>query len=297
MNIAIWGATGNVGLALMYEASSRGLSCHGYVRDRHKAKELFESGDFFSFNEFGYNHYDILINAISENNANPFTVFETMERYDYKMIDYARSNPHCVCISISSGAAYIDSFIEPSNKDSELHIRPNCITTDQWYGLVKLMCEQRHRALSPLPIIDLRLFSFISRYLNLSQPLFIADLINAIIRRKPFITSAIDFERDYIHPSDLFDLILLCSKNRVNNCYDTFSCKPVRKSEIISHFEKAYSLEVIIGETWESATGYKGKYYSKYHNAIDIGYKPKYSALDAIVMESGAALNRIIHNA
>lgn len=291
MKIAIWGATGHVGRALFFEALSRGIECHGYVRYINKAARLLTGQPCFGFEEFESNSYDILINAVSASVAEPFSLFEIFDRFDYRLIDYARSHPECACVSISSGAAYGDVFTEPAKEMLSYELMPNRIEQHQWYGLVKLICEQRHRALAPLPIVDLRIFAFFTRYIDLAQPYFMTDVVNAILEQKPIVTPPTDFERDFIHPSDFLDLILLCAEKRVNACFDLYSLSPVKKSEILAYFQKKYGMSVENGAVWESKTGGKSRYYSEHHSASSLGYQPRFSSMDTISAEAEAILS------
>lgn len=290
--IAILGATGHVGQALFHEAVNRGLVCHGYVRDLLKASNVLPGQICKTTDLLFDNEYDVLINAISANDIRSFVLFETLELWDYKMIEYAKRYPHCCCVNISSGAVYGDTYSNAADDTTSYQIQPNRISPSQYYGLVKLLCEQRHRSLSSLKLVDLRLFAFFTRYIDLSQPFFMSDVINAIKHDRPLVTTKIDFERDYIHPKDFFNLILLCADSGVNASFDLYSKCPVSKSRIIAALKEKYGLSVQAGLTWESKTGIKSKYYSKCRNAEKIGYIPRYTSLDVIMTEA----ERILKN-
>jgi nucleoside-diphosphate-sugar epimerase len=294
MRIAIWGATGHVGQALCHEAKRRGFKCHGYARDVEKASRLLRDEEYSSFNDFPSRKYDILINAIAAGAASDGALFETLERWDWRMIDYARDNPTCACVSVSSGAVYGGGFSSPAVKETWFPLPPNKIEPGQRYGLVKLLCEQRHRAFSNLLLVDIRLFAFFTRYMDSNQPFFMSDVIKAICKRAPLLTQPSDFVRDFTHPEDFLNLILLCADKKLNGCFDLYSSAPIKKSEIIALFTERYGLKAEYGGSWISATGAKANYFSRNYAAAEIGYEPLHSSKDVLISEADSILAKYL---
>jgi nucleoside-diphosphate-sugar epimerase len=294
MRIAIWGATGHVGQAMYHEVKRRGFECRGYARDMEKASRLLEDGEYSSFNDFPSRKYDILINAIAAGTTSDGALFETLERWDWRMIDYARDNPTCACVSVSSGAVYGGAFSSPAVKETCFSLSPNKIEPGQRYGLVKLLCEQRHRSFSYLPLVDIRLFAFFTRYMDLNQPFFMSDVIKAICNQAPLMTRPSDFVRDFAHPEDFLNLILLCADKRLNGCFDLYSRAPIKKSEIIALFTESYGLKTEYGGSWISVTGAKSNYFSRNYAAAEIGYEPRHSSKDVIISEAGLMIEKYL---
>lgn len=80
---------------------------------------------------------------------------------------------------------------------------------------------------------------------------------------------------------------------KINAAFDVISAKPVEKKEILDYFSSVYGLKYKTGRSLDhaSATGSKNIYCSHYNKALRIGYKPKYSSMDAIEQESKYILN------
>jgi len=286
MNIAIWGGTGHVGRALYHTFSDRGFNCHCYARNPQKAEKYLPSGDFSGFGDFPSRKYDILINVISAGAVEERFLFEALETWDWRMIGYAKENPKCVCVSISSGSAYGNDFSSPAGENAAFTIYPNMVEKSQVYGLIKLLSERRHRAYYDLPLVDLRMFAFYTRYMDFDQPFFMSDVVKALKNNDVLVTQAVDFYRDFAHPDDLADLIILCAEKKMNTVYDLYSKAPVKKSEILSAFEERYGLRHTCGEAWQSLTGSKAMYFSKHKKAAETGYEPKFSSLDVLLNET-----------
>jgi nucleoside-diphosphate-sugar epimerase len=292
MKIAIWGITGHVGQALYHTAVEKGIECHGYVRDLDKARLLLPQGVYSHFEDFPSKQYDILINAVAAGFVTDALIFDILEHWSRKLLLFSRENPSCVCFNISSGAVYGDNFDTPADDNTSFLLTPNNIKSEQLYGIAKLFCEQRNRANPGLPIVDLRMFAFFTRYMDIRQPFFMSDIIKALLSDDVFETAPNDFERDFIHPSDLLNMILICSEKKNNGCFDLYSCGPIKKSEIIALFEKHYGLKVKYGQAWTSATGTKTKYFSQSRKAAELGYFPVYTSKDILLRETDAILQR-----
>ena len=134
-------------------------------------------------------------------------------------------------------------------------------------------------------IVDLRIFNFFSRYIDLNSSFLLCQLVNSIKNKTIFITDSNDITRDFIHPGDFFKLIENCiEKNTINEVFDVYSKKPISKFEIIDLFEKRYDLEFEIkNDSIEiSPTGLKKNYFSSSQKAEKIGYKPEFTSLDTI---------------
>lgn len=219
-------------------------------------------------------NYSAIINCVGIGTPNKLKeigsgIFRLTEYYDNLILDYL-SNYGGIYINFSSG-------IVNSHAGSLKHD----------YRIAKLYSEAKHRA-SNLNIIDIRIFAFFSRYIDLKAGFFITEIINCIKEEKEFITGDNNIVRDYIHPDDLFNLVNICINKKINDHIDAYSLKPITKFEILNYFEATYGLKyrVIPGTAGGHASGTEDNYFSKNHKADLLGYKPKYSAMDSIIEES-----------
>jgi nucleoside-diphosphate-sugar epimerase len=143
--------------------------------------------------------------------------------------------------------------------------------------------------------VDLRIFSYFSRYIDLTDGYFITQVLNAVLTGEVLETDAVDILRDYLHPDDLFAMVQKCLQvGRVNAAYDVCSKKPVRKKNVLGYFKEVYGLKVCLKSSMkhDGATGAKNVYCSTFRKAKKIGYRPRYSSLDTLKMEAGYLLNR-----
>lgn len=173
-------------------------------------------------------------------------------------------------------------------------IRVNHIATEDYYAIARLNAEAKHRAFNGLRIIDLRIFSYFSRFADLTDGYFITEVIDCVLKKRVLVTDNVNIIRDYIHPEDLFSIIRKCmDAGKINVAFDVTSAKPVEKSEILDYFSSVYGLRYEISRSLNhvSPTGLKNIYCSNYNNAACIGYKPTFSSMDAIKQESKYILN------
>lgn len=229
-----------------------------------------------------------LINAIGD-------FFTTTDRFDNFAIDYLTSNPNALYINFSSGAAYCTDFSTPADDTTTSKITINSIQPEQYYGITKLYGEMKHRALKELNIVDVRIFGYFSRFVDLRSRYLITDVINAINKREILQTNSIDIYRDYIHPSDLFEAIqMIISKGNRNESYDIISKSPISKFRLLDFFRKQYGLQYQVVETAGiQATGRKDRYYSVSNKLTKLGWKPSYSSAQVIKEESKALLSHV----
>ena len=248
---------------------------------------VFDSENFKVFNT----DVDVIINCIGFGTPDKVKtaggeIFRITEKYDNEVIEYLIHNPETIYINFSSGAVYGTNHIKPIDVDAEFRINLNQILPGDAYRISKLNSEAKHRAFPELSIVDIRLFSFFSEYIELDSNYLICDLIRSVRLGKPFITSKSDIVRDYIHPADLSRFVEKCiEKKLINTALDLYSGGPVKKSEIIHYMENKYNLNVQYGkeEIHLSPTGVKNIYVSGYKKAeSEIGYLPEYNSLEAI---------------
>ncbi len=309
MNIVIMGATSHIGKGLIDRFLRRGDD-HMYLfsRSGDKVEHFLDAiggpgkgnhticTDYRDFPSFSY---DVVINCVGVETRNKhdcdFTRYFTVtEEFDNLAVGYLKDkNPDALYISFSSGAVYGKGFSTPADQFCANSIQVNHVAPEDYYGIVRINAEAKHRAHLNLRIIDLRIFSYFSRYINLTDGYFITDVMEAILDNKVLVTDCTDIVRDYLHPEDLFSMIVKCvHAGRINQAIDVSSSRPVAKQEILDYFTSAYGLKYQRRSFSESpsATGAKSNYYSTCNRASQIGYLAQFSSMDTLKDEAGYIL-------
>ncbi|MFA6919230.1 MAG: NAD-dependent epimerase/dehydratase family protein [Patescibacteria group bacterium] len=308
-NIAILGATSHIAKGLINNFLNDGnVILHLFTRSHQKVADFLESigrlsgGDYIiheGYEDFLKLSYDVVINCVGTGTMKRMhgdysSYFTITEKCDNLVIEYLLRNTKALYIDFSSGSVYGRGFSEPAGENTTNNIKVNHVSIEDYYSIARLNSEAKHRSLDKLNIVDLRIFSYFSRFIDLSDGYFITDIMESIKDKKILTISSQDFIRDYLHPQDLYSMILKCFNiGKINSSFDVNSSKPVTKKEMLDYFSSVYGLEYQISETMEStsSTGIKNVYYSKYDNAKTVGYKPSFSSMDAIVQESKYILN------
>lgn len=310
--IAILGSTSHVASGLINNFLENGeVELHLYARAPEKvraflgaigkseSKECVIYGDYADFPK---HDYDVVINCVGvgasnklqDNYSNYFTI---TEEYDNLVLKYLRDNhPDTLYISFSSGAIYGGRFLSPADENTSHNIRVNHVTKEDYYAIARLNAEAKHRSFGNLKIIDFRIFSYFSRFIDLADNYFIAEVLNSILNKTTLVTDGTDIIRDYLHPKDLFSMVKLCMNGgNINAAFDVMSAAPIKKSEILDYFSREYGLKYETGELSgrTAPTGSKLNYYSKYNKAAEVGYKPAFGSMDTIREESKFVLEKL----
>lgn len=297
MKIAILGATGHIAKNLVYyfRRDSR-YELFLFARNQGAVHEFLKATEgelvpiIAGFDLFPGGDYDAVINCVGiadpqkQKNAG-VELFRLTERFDDLVLDYLAGHEKVVYVNFSSGAVYGTAFDSGVEANAVASIAVNGITPADYYRIAKLNAEAKHRAMADRNIIDLRVFSFFSRFIDLKSGFLLAEMMRCVIERRPFYTDAVDIVRDYVAPSDLFSLVKLCvASNGINQPIDAYSAGPIRKSELITLFSSDFGLETRIDEEARvSPTGVKLAYYSANHVATSLlNYIPALASRDAI---------------
>ena len=311
MNIVIMGATSHIAKGLIHRFMDKGRdhlylfarsadSVHSFLSAIGHAEgyQYTLSADYGAFEDFPY---EVIINCVgvetrNKHNCDFTRYFSVTEKFDSLAIGYLqRRNPDALYISSSSGAVYGKGFSSPVDEGSVNSLQVNHIVPEDYYGIVRIHTEAKHRAHQGLRIVDLRVFSYFSRYINLTDGYFITDVLQAIRENKVLVTDGTDIVRDYLHPEDLFLMVDKCIRaGRINEALDVNSSRPAAKHEILDYFASEYGLKYEKRASSEnaSATGSKSNYYSTWHRASEIGYVPQFSSMDTLAQEAGYILAR-----
>jgi nucleoside-diphosphate-sugar epimerase len=310
-NIAIFGATSHIAKGLIHNfLRSGGFRLDLYTGSPDSGRQFLDSLHRSPIKSCviheGYadlleNSHDVIINCagvgtLKKLNGNYAAYFTVTEKFDNLAIQYlCETNPEALYISFSSGAVYGRNHAAPVDEDSANPFKVNQILPEDYYAIARLNAESKHRAFSSLRIIDLRVFSYFSRFIDLTEGYFISEVVSSILKSEIFVTDPVDMVRDYVHPDDLFGMILKCLQaGKINAAFDAVSAKPVTKMEVLDSFSSEFGLQFKITQSPSppSATGPKPIYCSNYNAAARIGHRPKFRSMDALIDEAGHILSK-----
>ena len=246
------------------------------------------------FSDFGSNgHLDAILNFVGVGNpaktvAMGASIFDVTFKYDDMSLAYVQQHPQCRYVFLSSGAAYGSSFDKPADDNTVASVAINNLQPQDWYAVAKLHAECRHRALLHLPIIDIRVFNYFSHTQDISARFLIMDIFRAIRDKTVLKTSPVYIERDYVHPSDFYQLISsVLSASAENAAIDCYSLAPISKPDLLAAMSEEFGLRYEITETLAgvNATGSKPHYYSQNMRAANFGYQPAFTSLAGVLDE------------
>ena len=302
-NIAIFGSTGHIGKNLIsFFIKNNDFKIFLFSRDTKKFESLkmifSDTMSFNTYDDFGKNEYDVIINCVGISNPNAFeknsrSIFDTAEFYDTMVLDYLKNFPTTLYINLSSGAVFSGEFDKPVDDSSTYKFDVNGINKGEMYSISKMYLESKHRSLPDLNIVDLRIFGFFSRFIDVNAGFFMSELLQALKNKSEFITDKKDFVRDYVNPKDFYDLTKNCIANKkINDVFDVYSKEIISKFQILEECFNKFDLKFKLVEKIESIspTGVKKNYYSLSRKAEKINYSPQFSSLETILNESSLFL-------
>lgn len=306
--IALLGATGHIARSLIEGFSRAGrYELFLYARSPERVKAFLADigwtgpASCDTFDGFGRAACDAIINCVgvadpAKVKAAGATIFRLTETYDNMVLEYLDARPGTRYIHFSSGAAYRTDFTAPAGDSTPVDRDGGQGGPADDYGAAKRDVEARHRANTNLSIVDLRVFGFFSRHIDLGAKFFLCEVLSCVKEGRPLATGPEDIIRDYVHPRDLLSLVSLCIEGEgTNEALDVYSLAPARKFEILDHFCSRYGLKIQVREGGGTSlpTGSKPKYYSTSRRAERIGYSPKFTSMQTIIEESEAILERM----
>ncbi|MDQ3017017.1 MAG: NAD-dependent epimerase/dehydratase family protein [Bacteroidota bacterium] len=277
--IAILGVSGYIGRALSYELSTkRDIELMLFSGSEEKVMSFFHRAGIqnvpriFPYESFNKESYDVVINCTGIGNPvvltqAPETVLEVTEKFDNLILENLAQHNETLYVYLSSGIV--------KGQQSP-------------YALSKIQAEGRHRAHSDLRIVDIRAYSFFSRFADIDSGFLMSEILGAIKNHTVFETSSEDIIRDFVCAADLWRFIEAFMEQKViNGAYDIYSVKPVSKFELLEALHASFGLEYKIKEeaVFISPTGLKNTYIPLCHKAGKLGYVPKYSSLQCIIEE------------
>lgn len=304
MRVAIFGATSQIAKDLILAfAEKNNYHLTLFARNTETVEKwLIDYGlsDRYlvvNFTQFNCNTYfDVILNFVGIGDPAKIgvvgaSIFDTTLQYDQIALNYLKIQPSCRYIFLSSGAAYGSNFESPVDKNSKALITINNLQPHDWYAVAKLHTECRHRSLTNLPIVDIRVFNYFSHTQDISARFLITDIVRAIRDNTVLKTSKDDIVRDFIHPSDFYNLIMAILNSSVQNtALDCYSKAPIAKSNLLiimkENFGLIYDTEDSHNKSIINTTGTKPHYYSLNKRAADFGYTPSFSSIEGILIES-----------
>ena len=305
MKIAILGATSQIAKDLIVSFATKGEK-HLYlfarrpddVRKWLDSVGLSEHYLVDDFSEFDKHEFDAIINFVGVGNpaqtaAMGNSIFNITLQFDEMVLDYLRVHSACRYLFLSSGAVYGLSFNEPATRNTQATVAINNLSPQEWYGVAKLHAECRHRSYPNLAIIDIRVFNYFSHTQDISDRFLMTDILRAICNKEVLKTSSDYIVRDFLHPSDFYQLVnALLSSPSTNDAVDCYSRAPIDKPNLLAAMQEKFGLRYEITESSGiNATGVKPHYYSLNTRAADFGYQPSVTSLEGVLQESQEILN------
>lgn len=299
--VGLLGATGHVGRVLAAGLSGS-VDLTLYARRPEVAQAFAKATGIAAavapLARLGVARHDAIVNCVgvgdpSAVRSNPGLVYEVTCTADELAIEYLSNHPGSRLVNFSSGAAYCSDFLEPANDGTRTALAAEDLRPDQHYGLAKLASEARHRALSEIPIIDLRLFSLFSRYVDSRTDFLMNQVVRCVRDHEILVTGPLDHVRDYVAPVDLCSLVASCLEyDPVNAAFDVYSAAPVGKFELLEAFKERFDLAYTVdgARSSASATGSKPAYFSLSRKAEALGYAPTRASIEVLFEESQALL-------
>ena len=298
MKVSILGARGQIARSLINLYVNRGelSNLELYSREPERLISEIEGAVVYPTADFIHREHAIIINSIGISNIkdrmNSSTdIFMIHETWDNLILEYLKKNKNSLYISLSSGAVYGRNFQDPVTEKSFLLNGMTDISPMDYYAVSKLHSEAMHRSCKKLNIVDLRIFSYISKFIDLESNFLVSEIMTAIKNKQAFITNDINIVRDYLHPEDMMQIIDLVVRRWkengcINDAFDTYSKKPITKMDMLKILAEKYNLQYEIKKGTNidsSATGFKMNYYSVNKKLQQLGYDPRYSSQDAIL--------------
>lgn len=303
--LAILGSTGYIGRSLLGSARLRGLSVVALSRDVLKAKKTFASYGIEveavdDYSDFLRQDFDVLINASGIGSQrklkdDPTAVFSAVKEVDDLIFKYLEEHPKTWVFNMSSGAIYGRSINEAVDQETLAVFNPAAVLPGDAYSLAKLSSEVRHRLSPQYAIIDLRVFAFVSQWLDIEETFFLSEVARSLVKEETLSTLSNDMVRDYCTADDLWEVIeFLLDQPPMNDVFDMMSRLPVTKFEILKRLFERFGLQYQVSDEIlvKSPTGQKNSYFSKSSKLSVLGFVPNRTALENIELELGKLLDR-----
>ena len=283
--IAVLGATGYVGRAISRALSAEGKQLALFARNPEKLSGgAWPAGvTLRPLASFDAAEFSLVINAVGAGDPKTVSsmgtgIIELTALWDQRVL--ATMGPETRYVFLSSGVVHGASQLiaTPDDLKSLPAIPPQGLSP---YTFSKLQAEHRHRQARSRAILDLRIFGFADRAIDLAGSFFLAQLANCIVQKAVFATSKEDIVRDYSGITELRALVDCWENAGAPNCaLDLFTKSPASKQNLLETFVKRYGLAIeYVADIEPSPTGVKPRYFSLDHAAARLGFAPTRDSL------------------
>lgn len=130
---------------------------------------------------------------------------------------------------------------------------------------------------------------------DISARFLITDILRAIRDKIVLKTSSEYIVRDFLHPSDFYQMVnALLAAPAANAVVDCYSRAPIDKPTLLAAMQEKFGLryETTEATTSVNATGCKPHYYSLNTRAADFGYQPALTSIEGVLQEAAAMLRQ-----
>lgn len=305
LKVAVLGATGYIGRSLVHSLSIASVDVTPVSRDISKAVSVFSEYNIVSpsapinYDTFLNKGFDVVVNVAgmgspSKLKDNPEAVLYITEEMDRLLFNYLNLHQEAQVFNISSGVVYGFSSGKIITKDSLAVFSPNNISSVNFYSLAKLTSEAKHRAKPGFNIIDLRVYSFFSQFVDSKDKFLMSEIVDSLENNMELETNGEDIVRDFCNADQLIDIMnFLLEHGKRNDVFDVISKQPITKFELLDLLCKTRGLKYIITNGDKSSvTGVKNTYCSDGERLKELGYKPTLDSLSIIEIELEKRLDR-----
>lgn len=298
LSVAILGTTGYIGRSLLHEfGQDPDVEVVGYSRDKETARKTLDDYkvDFHQvkdYSELANHEYDVLINATGigspkKLSAAPTAVFGVTEDMDRVAFQYLDNYPRTRVFNFSSAAVYGQAAANYVTPDSQAAFAVNSLSVKDGYAFSKLHSEARHRSRNNNAIVDLRVFAFVSRFLDPQDSFLVSEIAKCLKENQVLKTKPDDMIRDFTTAKDIAAVILFFMKREpTNDVFDLKSGGAVAKFELLNKLKEELKLSYEVEDIKEmSPTGSKTIYAPSESRLEALGYRPLHTSLENVVTE------------
>jgi nucleoside-diphosphate-sugar epimerase len=239
----------------------------------------------------------LIVNAVGPGNPqairkNPAAIEAITAQYDRLVLDHLQNRPETGYVFLSTGAVYGSDYCDADRPRVLLETPPDDLAPWDRYPRAKLLAEARHRAASGLHVADLRIYGYVSRFIDREAGFLLSGIARALTDRVPFVTGSDDFARDYIGPGDLAGLIRhLMELGIPNGVYDAVSAGPTTKHALLNCLAERFGLRIRVTDAAGKIPAGPGPHSMVFpHPTAQIGYKPRLTSVETVSEEFEAMI-------
>ena len=247
INVAVLGSTGVIGSDLVSRLrNTPQLNVCAVPRRVNKVENIYERSKFLD------QSYDLILNCAGIGDPETIrrepipTVKSHFDSWNFinSYLDYNTRRSPPVCVFISSGAIFNEGIESHGSQLEEVSFNLAKLNGFDSYRMIKLLIESLNRSRSDAPIIDLRVFGYVTPNFRLDSNFFLSQLFRATKNREIFHTSPKNFVRDYVDGDDIYEFLIRILNNEFSaGALNLISNAPTTKFEILEVFRHNYGLK------------------------------------------------------